>query len=165
MSKTFTRTAAVLAGSLLGLTATGTASADTEAGRTIHGTFQDVNDFIDEEVCAPEGFSPVVHEVEEGHYSVLLDAQGNFVHGLLHITYTSDMSANGKSLHEVDHWTDMFHADGSMQRVGLTVHVMGPGGPVQLDAGRILFNPDGTVASISGPHPQFEGQTWCFALQ
>src|SRR6478609_9376074 len=38
-----------------------------------------------------------------------------------------------------------------------TVHITGPGGIVQLDAGRIEFNPDGTVASISGPHPQLQG--------
>jgi hypothetical protein len=35
---------------------------------------------------------------------------------------------------------------------------------VQLDAGQIGFNADGSVAYIHGPHPQFEGQTFCFAL-
>jgi hypothetical protein len=45
------------------------------------------------------------------------------------------------------------------------VHIQGAGpGLVQHDAGQILFNSDGTVAAIHGPHPQFEGQTFCFAL-
>jgi hypothetical protein len=35
---------------------------------------------------------------------------------------------------------------------------------VQHDAEQIAFNPDGSVAAIYGPHPQFEGQTFCFAL-
>ena len=48
--------------------------------------------------------------------------------------------------------------------MGLTVHIKGPGGIVQLDAGEIVFNEDGTVSYIHGPHPQFEGQTFCFAL-
>jgi hypothetical protein len=48
--------------------------------------------------------------------------------------------------------------------VGLTVHVQGPGGIVQRDAGHIVFAADGSVQAIDGPHPQFEGQTWCFAL-
>lgn len=162
MTKTFVRTAAVLAGGLLALVTTGTASAATD--RVIHGTVSVVDDFVDEEVCAPEGFSPSVHEVEDNDYTVLLDAEGNLVHSLVHVTYTADITANGITLHEVDRWTEMYYADGSHQTVGLTVHVKGPGGLVQLDAGRIVFNADGTVASISGPHPQFEGQTWCFAL-
>ena len=60
---------------------------------------------------------------------------------------------------------DTFYADGSAPTVGDTVHIEGVGpGLVQHDAGQITFNPDGSIASIHGPHPQFEGQTFCFAL-
>lgn len=44
------------------------------------------------------------------------------------------------------------------------MHIKGPGGIVQQDAGQIVFDADGAVAYIRGPHPQFEGQTFCFAL-
>jgi hypothetical protein len=59
---------------------------------------------------------------------------------------------------------DVFYLDGTARRVGDTVHIQGPDGFVQHDAGQIVFNADGSVAAIHGPHPQFEGQTFCFAL-
>ena len=164
MTRTLARTAAVLVGVLLAIGATGAASARTTTGRLIHGSSSSVQNYVDSDVCAPEGFSVSVHQVETVSYTVLLDAEGNFVHAVVHRTYEADLSANGITLHEADHWNEMYYADGTSQTVGNTVHVTGPGGMVQLDAGRILFNPDGTVARISGPHPQFEGQTWCFAL-
>jgi hypothetical protein len=73
------------------------------------------------------------------------------------------ISANGHTIYESDRWQEYFYPDGS-RAVGLTVHIKGPGGIVQLDAGQIVFNADGTVAYIRGPHPQFEGQTFCSAL-
>jgi hypothetical protein len=82
---------------------------------------------------------------------------------LVHQTAFFTISANGHTINEADHWQTFFYPDGSSRQVGLTVHIQGPGGIVQLDAGQIAFNQDGSVAYIHGPHPQFEGQTFCFA--
>ena len=75
------------------------------------------------------------------------------------------IEARARTIVERDKWTDTYYPDGTARTVGDTVHIQGAGpGLVQHDAGQILFNSDGTVAAIHGPHPQFEGQTFCFAL-
>jgi hypothetical protein len=155
------RTAMAGAG-LLMLAAGGTASA-AEVSVT-QGSFSSVQDCVDDEVCAPEGFAVQVHQVEDGHYTVRRDAEGNFVRALVHVTYDATISANGLTIEETDQWTEIYYPDGSHRQVGLTAHVKGPRGVVQLNAGEIIFNPDGTVASYSGPHSQLEGQFWCSAL-
>jgi hypothetical protein len=128
-----------------------------------HGSFSFTDDFVDAEVCAPEGFSVTVHQVETGAFRVYFDSAGNFTKAIVHTTYVADISANGVTIHESDSWQSFFYPDGSRE-AGLTVHITGPGGIVQQDAGQIVFNADGSVASIHGPHPQAEGQTFCSAL-
>ena len=53
--------------------------------------------------------------------------------------------------------------DGANGRRHAAYRGLGPG-LVQHDAGQIIFNADGSVGAIRGPNPQFEGQTFCFAL-
>ena len=82
----------------------------------------------------------------------------------VHVDYRAVISANGHTIVERDKWTDTFYADGSARTVGNTVHIQGPGpGLVQHDAARSSSRPTG-LSSVHGPHPQFEGQTFCFAL-
>jgi hypothetical protein len=71
--------------------------------------------------------------------------------------------ANGKTIQERDTWSDFLYPDGS-RTVGNTVHFQGPGGIVQHDAGQLVFDTDGNVVAIHGPHPQFLGETFCPAL-
>jgi hypothetical protein len=129
-----------------------------------HGSFSFGDAFVDAEVWAPEGFDVDVIETQSGHFEVFFNADGSFKRALVHQTAFFTISANGHTINESDHWQTSYYADGSSRQVGLTVHIQGPGGIVQLDAGQIAFNPDGSVAYIHGPHPQFEGQTFCFAL-
>jgi hypothetical protein len=129
-----------------------------------HGTFSDTETFVDTEVCAPEGFAVDVTQTETGAYRLFFDTDGNFTMAIVHMTYVAKISANGHTIYESDRWQDYFAADGTSRQVGLTVHIKGPGGIVQQDAGQIGFNEDGSVAYIHGPHPQAEGQTFCFAL-
>jgi|tagenome__1003787_1003787.scaffolds.fasta_scaffold20062790_1 hypothetical protein len=128
-----------------------------------HGTFSSIEDYVDDEVCAPEGFSVSVHQVETGDFRVFLDAAGDPVRVIVHTSYVADISAHGITIHESDRWQSYFYPDGSRD-VGLTVHIKGPGGIVQQDAGGIGFNDDGSVAYVHGPHPQALGETFCSAF-
>jgi hypothetical protein len=129
-----------------------------------HGSFSSTEDYIDDEVCAPEGFSVSVHQVETGYFQVFLDAQGNFLRAIVHLSYVADISARGITIHESDRWQSYFYPDGSSRDVGLTVHIKGPGGIVQQDAGGIGFTADGDPTYVHGPHPQALGETFCSAF-
>ena len=129
-----------------------------------HGSFSSTDDYVDDEVCAPEGFSVSVHQVETGDFQVFLDAGGNFVKAIVHLSYVADISAHGITIHESDRWQSYFYPDGTSRNVGLTVHIKGPGGIVQQDAGGIGFNADGSLAYVHGPHPQALGETFCSAF-
>jgi hypothetical protein len=84
---------------------------------------------------------------------------------MLHINYDATISANGKTIFERDTFTRTIYADDMMRDTGVTVHIQGPGGIVQRDAGQIVYSDlDETVAFVHGPHPQLFGETFCEAL-
>lgn len=155
---------------LLGLAAIGVAvvmatPAMAWASPPDRGTFVSHNVFVDSEVCAPEGFSVDVVEDEVNDFQVFFDRSGDVAMVAVHVDYRAVISANGHTIVERDTWKDTYYPDGSARTVGNTVHIQGPGaGLVQHDAGQIVFGTDGSVQSIHGPHPQAEGQTFCFAL-
>jgi hypothetical protein len=130
-----------------------------------HGTFTEHEVFVDSDVCAPEGFSvDVVHD-EVSTFRVFFDRSGEVARVSVHVDYRDVITANGHTIVERDTWKDTFYPDGSARTVGNTVHIQGQGpGLVQHDAGQIVFGADGSVQATHGPHPQFEGQTFCFAL-
>jgi len=129
-----------------------------------HGTVSSHEVFVDSDVCAPEGFSVDVVQDEVNAVRVFFDRSGEAARVSVHTDYRAVITANGHTIVERDKWMDVFNADGTARTVGDTVHIQGPAGMVQHDAGQIVFNSDGSVAAIHGPHPQFEGQTFCFAL-
>jgi hypothetical protein len=130
-----------------------------------HGVFSSHDVFVDSEVCAPEGFSVHVVEDEVETFRVFFDRSGAVAFIAVHVDYRAVISANGHTIVERDTWKDTFYPDGTARTVGNTVHIQGQGpGLVQHDAGQIVFGTDGSVQAIHGPHPQFEGQTFCFAL-
>jgi hypothetical protein len=140
----------------------GTASAKTPfRGSFDHG----FESFVDTEVCAPApwGFDVNATQHEYGFFDVFVDANGDFVKAFVHQNYDAVISANGHTIYERDTWTTIFYPDGSRD-VGLTVHIQGPGGIVQLDAGQIIRDGDGNILYVVGPHPQALGETFCYAL-
>ncbi|GAA2156971.1 hypothetical protein FHX52_4347 [Humibacillus xanthopallidus] len=129
-----------------------------------HGTFSSHEVFVDSEVCAPEGFSVDVVQDEVLAFRVFFAPSGAVAFVAVHVDYRAVISANGHTIVERDTWMDTYYPDGSARTVGNTVHIQGQGpGLVQHDAGQIVFV-DGSVQAIHGPHPQFEGQSFCFAL-
>jgi len=129
-----------------------------------HGTFSSHEVFVDSEVCAPEGCSVDVVQDEVSAFQVFFDRSGEVAFVAVHIDYRAVITANGHTIVERDKRKDVFYPDGTARTVGNTVHIQDPAGMVQHDAGQIVFNAEGSVGAIHGRHPQFEGQTFCFAL-
>jgi len=155
-----------LAVAALGVTAVAVTPAASPASPPDSGSFSSHEVFVDSEVCAPEGFSVDVVEDEASEYRVFFDRTGDVAFVIVHIDYRAVITANDTTIVERDKWTETYNADGTARTAGDTVHIQGPGpGLVQHDAGEIVFDSDGNVTAIHGPHPQFEGQTFCFALQ
>jgi hypothetical protein len=130
------------------------------------GTFDDgFISFVDTEVCAPDpwGFDVNATEHEYGSYQVFFDEAGNLTRVLVHLNYDAWISANGKTIVERDTWTFIATPDGARD-VGLTVHIVGADGMVQLDAGQLVYDADGNIDYVRGPHPQALGETFCPAL-
>lgn len=123
------------------------------------------NSFVDTEVCAadPWGFDVNATEHEYGSFQVFFDGSGDVTRVLVHFNYDAWISANGKTIVERDTWTFIATPD-SNRSVGLTVQIKGADGMVQLDAGMLVFDENGDVAYVRGPHPQALGETFCPAL-
>jgi hypothetical protein len=124
------------------------------------------DEFVDTEVCAAEPWQFDVHATEHGYGSVeiFFDADGNFVRGIDHLNLDFTISANGITLTERDQINTFFDADGFAER-GLWTHIQSPhGGIVLLDAGQLVFDPDGNLVRAPGRHPQFFGASFCDAL-
>lgn len=165
MNRATLRTA-IRAGAAVGLAATAAVAGQSAAlaDAPTQGSFSITESFTDSEVCAAEGLDVEVTQTESATFDIFHNSDGSTDRALLHWTYVAAISANGHLINESDRWQQFSYSDGSSREAGSTVHISGPGGLVQHDAGQIDFNPDGTVAVIRGPHPQFEGQSFCFAL-
>ena len=132
------------------------------AATPVHFTFTETEFFTDTTSC---GF-PIALNLQSKHVgTAFVDAQGNVQRIIVETNTVGTDSANGITLRETDHYVDFFNSVGYVKEVGLPIHIQ-DGGIVIRDAGYILFNPDGSVAFIHGPHPQLEGDTaaLCAAL-
>ena len=118
----------------------------------------------DPNYCAAQGIVLHVRQHEYGTYSFKVADDGTFLGGRAQFHYDARIRANGITLRERDVWNNALRPDGSVVTRGVSVHIQGPGGIVQRDAGRVVFDPDGNPVTIDGPHPQLERQTFCAAL-
>ena len=127
-----------------------------------HFTFTDSGSFTDTTSCS----FPIALTFQGNHVvTAFFDAQGNFQSAIVETNAVVTNSANGITLGETDHFVDFFNSAGYDKETGLPIHIQ-DGGVVIRDAGYILFNPDGSVAFIHGPHPFLVGDTaaYCAAL-
>jgi hypothetical protein len=119
--------------------------------------------FTDTTTC---GF-PIAVNVQDSFVGrAFFDAQGNLQSVTIEQNIVGTESANGITLPESDHFVEFLDfSTGGAKEVGLSFHIQG-GAVVILDAGYVLFNPDGSVAVIHGPHPVLDGDTaaLCAAL-
>jgi hypothetical protein len=132
------------------------------AATPVHFKFTATDSFTDNTSC---GF-PIALSFQSNFVgTAFFGAQGNLQHVIVEENAVGTDSANGITLRETDHFVDFIDSIGSDKEVGLPIHIQ-DGGVVIRDAGYLLFNPDGSVALIHGPHPQLEGDTaaLCAAL-
>jgi hypothetical protein len=125
------------------------------AAAPIHFTFTNSESFTDTTSCS---FPITVTFQANGVGTAFFDAQGNFQRAIVETNSVGTNSANGITLRETDHVVDFYNSSGYVKETGLPIHVL-DGGVVIRDAGYLLFNPDGSVAVMHGPHPQLEGDT------
>lgn len=125
------------------------------AATPIHFTFTDSESFTDTTSCS---FPITVTVQANGVGMAFFDAQGNFQRAIVETNSVGTDSANGITLRETDHWVDFYNSSGYVKETGLPIHIQ-DGGVVIRDAGYLLFNPDGSLAVIHGPHPQLQGDT------
>ena len=123
------------------------------AATPMHFTFTNSGSFTDTTSCS----FPITITFQANHVgTAFFDAQGNFQRAIIETNAVGTNSANGITLRETDHFVDFYNSTDYIKEVGLPIHVQ-DGGVVIRDAGYLLFNPDGSVAVIHGPHPALEG--------
>jgi hypothetical protein len=123
------------------------------AATPIHFTFTDSGSFTDTTSCS----FPITVTFTTNHVgNAFFDAQGNFQRAIIEANSVGTDSANGITLRETDKFVDFINSAGYDKETGTPIHIQ-DGGVVIRDAGYLLFNPDGSVAVIHGPHPQLEG--------
>jgi hypothetical protein len=132
------------------------------AATPMHFRFTDSGSVTDTTSC---GFPITVTFQSNVVGTAFFDAQGNFQRATFATNSVGTDSANGITLRETDHLVDFVNSAGYDKETGLPIHIQ-DGGVVIRDAGYILFNPDGSVSFLHGPHPQLEGDTaaLCAAL-
>ena len=136
------------------------------AATPVHFSFTETISVTDTTSCS----FPITISGQANHVgTAFFDAQGNFQRQITEWNAVVADSANGITLTETDHWVEFTNSDMDVYKMtGLPIHIH-DGGVVIRDAGYVLFNPDGSVAVIHGPHPQLEGDpaaiaAYCAAL-
>jgi hypothetical protein len=145
----------------LGLMAILAGPVAAQAAAPDHEAFTFDGTFVDDEVCAAEGFAVTVTETDKDDVYRYFNADGSFKQTIVHLRHDYLISANGHTISLSGQWQVYFYPDGS-RIVGLSDHVAGADGFVL--AGQVVFNADGSVASIHGSRLQFGEQSFCSLL-
>jgi hypothetical protein len=145
----------------LGLMAVLAGPVAAQAAAPDHEDFDFTGTFVDDEVCAAEGFAVTVTETDRDDVYRYFNADGSFKQTIVHLRHDYIISANGHTIHQSGQWQVYYTPDGS-RSVGLSDHIAGADGFV--DAGQIVFNADGSVSSIHGSHLHLGEPFFCSAL-
>jgi hypothetical protein len=118
--------------------------------------------------CAGPDFTVAVNGVDKIVAQTFFDNVGNVTRAVVHDDFTgTETGPNGVPLNSSEHATITDYPDGTESWVGQPLEVSLPhGGKVILDAGKIVYNPDGSIAVEHGPHPFADGDVaaYCAAL-
>ncbi len=137
------------------------------AGRVETGTFPIDEHFVDTGPSDACGFPITVDLTGIGKYEVFYDAAGNATNVNVHIARTGTYGGNGVSLSEFDR-TNLFldFRTGTQRDAGIEFRVSTGSIHGVFDRGRLIFDADGNVTFVAGPHPALDGD-WanlCAAL-
>jgi hypothetical protein len=104
-------------------------------------------------------FSIDVSGVDKVVIQTFFDKQGNPIKVVFHDDFTGTETANGVTLNSIEHANiteDL--VTGTETWTGLPLQVSLPhGGVITKDAGKLVYNPDGSIAVEHGPHPYADG--------
>ena len=131
------------------------------AGRGSAGNFEIEDHFVDEGSSALCGFPVQVDLYGYVKYELRVDANGDAVAVVLHTIRSGTVSANGISLPEFDRDTQVIDlVAGTTREVGVVFRIRLPNGgtPLVFDRGMILWDGDGNLVQVSGPHPALDGE-------
>ena len=125
-------------------------------------------DSINDIGCAGPEFTVAVNGVDHIVAQTFYDNAGNVTRSVVHDDFTgTETGPNGVALDSSEHATITDYPDGTETWVGQPLEVSLPhGGKVILDAGKLVYNPDGSIAVEHGPHPFANGDVaaYCAAL-
>jgi hypothetical protein len=104
------------------------------------------------------GFDIHIVGVDKVSITDYFDKQGNFVREVFHDDFVGTESANGVTLNSSEHATITDYADGSEKWTGQPMKVTLPSGKqVTKDVGKLVYDSDGNLAVVHGPHPYTQG--------
>jgi hypothetical protein len=146
----------------LGLAAVLFGPAAAQAAAPVHVDFDFDGTFVDDEVCAAEGFAVTVTETDRDDVYRFFNADGSFKQTIVTLRHDYVISANGHTIHLSGEWQVFYYPDGSFRIVGLSDHIAGLDGFAV--AGQVVINADGSVASIHGTRLRLGEQSFCSRL-
>ena len=146
----------------LGLMAVLAGPVAAQAAAPDHEHFSFDGTFVDDEVCAAEGFAVTVTETDRDDVYRFFNADGSRKQTIVHLRHDYIISANGHTIYLSGQWQVYYYPDGSFRIVGLSDHIAGLDG--YAIAGQVVLNADGSVASIHGSRLHFGEQSFCSRL-
>jgi hypothetical protein len=135
-------------------------------GRILRDHFHATDTFVDERLTEECGGGDVVVSYDDhGDSKTFFDATGPRVF-TFHISgRTTYRMGDGPVVTVTYHQTFWDYLDGTSANIGMPVKVTVDGGrPLQLDAGKVVFDADGNITFEAGPHPQLHNGTDLCAL-
>jgi hypothetical protein len=135
-------------------------------GRILLDHFHDVNTFVDEGLTAECGDGDVTVSFDDhATTKTFFDASGPRAFTFQISGWTTFQMGDGPVVKISYHQTFYDYFDGTVAQIGIPIKVSVDGKLLILDAGKVVFGPDGEVIFEAGPHPILhEGFDLCALL-
>jgi hypothetical protein len=134
-------------------------------GRVLRDHFHETDTFVDEGLTEECGGDVTVTFDDHGTAKTFFDANGPRAFTFQISGWTTFQMGDGPVVKVSYHQTFRDYFDGTFSQVGIPVKVTVDGTLLYLDAGRVVFGPDGGVIFEAGPHPVLhEGFDLCALL-
>jgi hypothetical protein len=135
-------------------------------GRIVREHFHDADTFVDEFLTEECGDGDVVVSFDDrGTAKTFFDASGPVAFTFQISGSTTFQMGDGPLVKLSYHQTFHDYFDGTVSNIGIPVKVTVDGQLFIMDAGKVVFGPDGEVIFEAGPHPELhEGLDLCALL-
>jgi hypothetical protein len=135
-------------------------------GRILREHFHDTDTFIDEGLTEECGDGDVVVSFDDhGTAKTFFDASGPVAFTFQISGWTTFQMGDGPVVKVSYHQTFHDYFDGTVSNIGIPVKVTVDGQLFIMDAGKVVFGPDGEIVFEAGPHPELhEGFDLCALL-